>query len=280
MEKLFKTGCAFFAIGVSLIGIQQFIYSDFRPVILPAWPLWLHGWNIWAYLAGAGLVIAGICILFRMKPITTALLLGGFFFACCLVFQTPYQLFVSLYSPIHLGLWINTLKELAFSGGSLVVAGALWKELRDPEKPDSPVPNGLILIGRIFFSIMLIAFGLSHFYYPVSVSGLVPSWIPGHLFWTYFAGVALMGSGVCILFGIKLRLVAFLTGLMIFLWFLVLHIPRAIALPNLDQGNEITSVLEALAFSGIAFMIGVKTPREIHPDRQNSQAREKTAQLA
>jgi hypothetical protein len=42
---------------------------------------------------------------------------------------------------------------------------------------------------------------------------------------------------------------------MIFLWLIVLHIPRAIAEPYVAKGNEITSVFEALAFSGIALGI-------------------------
>jgi len=31
----------------------------------------------------------------------------------------------------------------------------------------------------------------------------VPSWIPNHLFWIYFAGIALIGSGIAIILKIK-----------------------------------------------------------------------------
>jgi uncharacterized membrane protein YphA (DoxX/SURF4 family) len=102
---------------------------------------------------------------------------------------------------------------------------------------------------------MLIAFGIDHFLYTEFVAPLVPGWIPGHVFWTYFGAVALIGSGVCIMFKIKVRLVSILSGIMLFLWFVILHIPRAIADPNIEKGNEITSVFQALAFSGIAFVI-------------------------
>jgi len=44
---------------------------------------------------------------------------------------------------------------------------------------------------------------------------------------------------------------------MLFLWVIVLHIPRAIANPYVGNGNELTSVFEALAFSGIALGIAV-----------------------
>ncbi|MDQ6903058.1 MAG: hypothetical protein M3139_08615, partial [Bacteroidota bacterium] len=80
-------------------------------------------------------------------------------------------------------------------------------------------------------------------------------WIPGHVFWTYFAGVALAGAGVCIALKFKLKLIGLLLGIMLFIWFVILHIPRAIADPYVDKGNEVTSVFEAFAFSGIAFVI-------------------------
>ena len=82
-----------------------------------------------------------------------------------------------------------------------------------------------------------------------------PSWIPDHIFWTYFTAVSLIGSGVAIILKIRLKAIGILLGTMIFLWFVFLHIPRAIANPFRDKGNEVTSVFEALAFSGIAFII-------------------------
>jgi hypothetical protein len=42
---------------------------------------------------------------------------------------------------------------------------------------------------------------------------------------------------------------------MIFLWVILLHIPRAAA--DLRNTNEMTAVFEALAFSGAAFLVAV-----------------------
>src|SRR5262249_43194653 len=119
-----------------------------------------------------------------------------------------------------------------------------------------------IPLGPIFFSITMVAFGIDHFLYPDFVATLVPDWIPGHVFWTYFAGVALIGAGLAIIFRVKLALVSLLLGIMIFIWFIILHIPRGIADPHGDKGNEITSVFEALAFSGIAFIISAIAMRK------------------
>jgi len=117
--------------------------------------------------------------------------------------------------------------------------------------------NTLLSLGRIFFSIMLIVFGIDHILYKEFVAPLVPAWIPGPMFWAYFGSIALIGSGICILFKIKIRLVGILLGTMLLLWFIILHIPRAIADPYAGKGNEITSVFQALAFSGIAFVIAI-----------------------
>ena len=51
------------------------------------------------------------------------------------------------------------------------------------------------------------------------------------------------------------RLAATLSGVMIFLWVVVLHIPRAVAATDAARANETTAVFEALAFSGLGFVL-------------------------
>jgi uncharacterized membrane protein YphA (DoxX/SURF4 family) len=71
----------------------------------------------------------------------------------------------------------------------------------------------------------------------------------------FFAGTALIASGVSMIVGVKARLAATMLGAMILIWVLILHIPRAIANPG-QIGQEWTSAFEALAKSGIAFILG------------------------
>lgn len=101
----------------------------------------------------------------------------------------------------------------------------------------------------------MIVFGIEHFVYTPFVDTLIPDWIPWHRFWTYFGGVALIAAGAAIILKTRARLAANLLGLMIFCWFVLLHLPRGIASTAADNGNEWTSVFEALAFSGIAFVL-------------------------
>jgi uncharacterized membrane protein YphA (DoxX/SURF4 family) len=250
MQNLTKAGRAFYGTGIAGIGIQQFIYSEFRPMLLPYWSSFFPGQYIWAYITGALLILAGASIIFSKNARTVSILLGIFFFLLFLCFHIYYQLFLIPYD-FHFGNWTNALKELAFSGGAFVVASSF------PETRLFISNKMLLTLGRIFFSIMLIVFGIDHFLYIDFVAPLVPNWIPGHIFWTYFGAVALIGSGVCIILKIKIRLVGMLLGSMLLLWFIILHIPRAIADPLAEKGNEITSVFQALAFSGIAFVIAI-----------------------
>ncbi len=255
MENLIKAGRAFYAIGIAGIGAQQFIYADFRPVILPQWPAWIPWLAVWAYLTGAALVISAAIIFLSKNARKTALVLGIAFILFFLIFHVTYQLFISPYS-FHFGLWTDPLKELALSGGAFVIAGSYSQgKLYTDKSFRTRFHDILIPCGTIFFSITMIVFGIDHFLYTEFVATLVPRWIQGHVFWTYFAAVALIGSGVAIILKIKIRLIGILLGIMLFIWFVILHIPRAVVDPYVDKGNEVTSVFEALAFSGIAFVI-------------------------
>ncbi len=253
-ETLIKAGRSFYGICMATVAINQLFYADFRTVILPPWPSWRATPGIWAYLAGAVFISAGIAIILDKKGRVVALVLGGILLALVLFWHLPYMLFVFPHHLWHLGVWTDVGKELALSGGALVVAGSLSEAEANRSIPIRWLER-LIPFGRIFFSITMIAFGIDHFLYTDFVAKLVPGWIPWHVFWTYFGGVALIGSGVAIIFKIKLRVIALLQGTMLFLWFILLHVPDAITRPTFLKGNEVVSAADALGFSGTAFLI-------------------------
>ncbi|MCR8561372.1 hypothetical protein KXD93_27210 [Mucilaginibacter sp. BJC16-A38] len=256
MEKLIKAGRIFYGIMIAGLGVQQIFYADFRPVIFPPWGASVPGIAFWAYLFTVVLIAAGICIIIDKWAREVSLILGGLFLLLILLCQAPYELIMDPYKD-HLGSWTNALKELVLAGGAFAVAGTYPVSEADDQKTPSLIwlLEKLIPFGGTFLSITMILFGVAHFLYPTFVAPLVPAWIPSHLFWTYFAGVALIAAGVGIILKIQLKLAALLLGAMIFIWLLVLHIPRTIADPYGDKGNELTSVFEALGFSGIAFIV-------------------------
>ena len=153
---------------------------------------------------------------------------------------------------MHLGDWENAEKELALSGGAFAIAGC------SPGEDKNTLTRflaTLIPFGTVFFAVTMISFGIDHFLYAKEAAEYVPSWMPNHMFWIYFAGILLVGSGIAIILKIRVRLIAALLGTMIFIWFIILHIPYVIASHFADTGGEVTSAFLALAYSGIAFVI-------------------------
>jgi len=113
----------------------------------------------------------------------------------------------------------------------------------------------LIWFGPLSFAIAMAIFGGDHMVAAKFIAPTIPSWIPGHLFWAYFVGVALIAAGLSLATRIQWRLAALLLGIMIFLFVLILHIPALFAASR-DQ-IKLTIALRDLALSGGALAIGV-----------------------
>jgi uncharacterized membrane protein len=253
--KLSRAWQALYGICLATNGILQLYYADFRPQLLPPWPSRIPGLATCARLMGVALVVSGLAIFLKKKARTVALLWGGVLLGFIPLFHVPYMLLVSPH-PNRLGAWADTFNTLALAGMAFVVAGSF---VQDSETGERTLLlrqlERLIPFGRYFFCTTIVAFGICHFLYAPYIDTLVPAWIPWHRFWTYFAGTCLIGSGTAIILKIRLKLFATLLGTMIFLWVLMLHIPRAIVDPYSGQGNEIESAARALAESGAAFLL-------------------------
>jgi uncharacterized membrane protein len=254
MYKLTTLGRFFLAIAMVAFGAQHLAYLDFVTRVFPKLPAWIPAHSFLACVFGALLLSAGVAIMFEKAARTVALLLGAIILSSFALLYLPLLITTPLI-PFDGGLWTRAGKALALSGGSFLVAGSLPEKLDGPTNALATAVRALNIFippGRFFLAAFLILCGIEHFMYVEIVTSMVPSWIPGGVFWTYFAGVALIagGAGMCV--PLTLRPAAALTGLMIFIWVLILHIPRVVAMRN---SNETTAVFEALAFSGVAFIL-------------------------
>lgn len=251
MGNLFKIGRIFYGVAIAEIGLQAIYYHDFPYIVPIPKSFGATGLIILAIIFGVLFILAGTCIVFEKKIRQVSLLFGSVLLLIFCFYYIPYEFLVST-NYMHFGDWENAAKELALAGGAFVIAGCF------PEKNESPLTRflgKLIPFGAALFPITIISFSIDHFLYAKEAQGYVPSWIPYHLFWMYFAGAALLGSGIAIILKIRTGLIAALLGAMIFIWFISLHIPRVIASPVADLGGEVTSAILALAYSGTAFVI-------------------------
>jgi len=255
MGNLNVLGRSFIAIAMIAFGIQHFIYLDFVTRVFPKMPAWIPAHSLLACIFGAFLIIAGIAILIGIEARTAALLLGGVILVSFVVLYVP----LLVANLLNAGVWTNAGKALALAGTSFLVAGSVRIKGDNSGGARMMIPHILarfIPFGRFFLAAFLIFGGSMHFIYVEFAASLVPAWIPGHIFWTYFAGCALIAGGIGIMLPWTTRLAASLAAIMIFLWVVLLHIPRALA--DLSNSNETTAVFEALAMSGAAILVATQ----------------------
>jgi uncharacterized membrane protein len=235
-------------------GMQHLAYRDFVTRVVPNLPAWVPDRQVIASVFGLFLIGSGLSIAIGKKDRAAALGLGG----TILVSFTLLHLPLVVADPGNGGLWTKAGKALALSGAAFLVAGSLPLPRQNDLSRLMHVLERLIPVSHYFLASFLILCGILHFIYVEYVAGLVPGWIPGHVFWTYFAGVALIAGGAGISLPWTDRLAGVLSALMIFIWVLVLHIPRALA--DMNDANETTAVFEAIAMTGACLLVATAVP--------------------
>jgi uncharacterized membrane protein len=85
----------------------------------------------------------------------------------------------------------------------------------------------VLVLGPVFEAVALAIFATEHFLLARALSGIVPRWLPGPLFWTYFVGVALLAAAVSL---VAWRCVRWSASLLTLLFLIIV---ATIDLPNL-----------------------------------------------
>jgi uncharacterized membrane protein len=243
LDTLARVGRAFFGIGLMAFGAQQLLWGDFVAGRARAFPAMWPGRFAFAAATGIVFILCGGAIVAGRRLRAAGLTVAVLIFTWAFLRNIP----VALADRIYGGAWTALGKGLALTGGGLAVAA---------------LPRRWIHVARVCLGAFLISSGIQHFLFVPFVATLVPAWIPGPRFWTCFAGVALIAGGAGLILPWTARLAGTLSGLMIFLWFVMLHIPRALAASDAaSRRNEWTAVFEALAMSGIALVLAASLSR-------------------
>jgi uncharacterized membrane protein len=248
MPKLIPIGRIMFALGIMSLGVLQFFAKDYivgRPPT-PGWATNIPGKIAWAYISGFLLVAAGLAIILKIKAGIASLFLATLILVCSFFLRHVYEM----------SDWVNAYKSVALSGGALIIATLFIKS--ETNKPGSFFnSNGYLLVGCLFLAHFFIICGIAHFKFDDFVKTLVPVYFKSTYSWTYIAGIALMSGGFGLVFRSTRKWSALLTGIMIFAWFILVHVPRAIGTPNTDIPNygEWMGVCESFAFAGILFAL-------------------------
>jgi len=155
------------------------------------------------------------------------------------------------------GAWIGVAGfawavALPYLSGAVILVVGLVQFLRR-ETAQKPGLHSIVDLGPVFLAAAIAVFGAEHFVFSKIVAGMVPGWIPGHLFWALFVGACLIGAALSIAAGKYTGVAASLLGGMILLFVMLIHIPGIVNAPR----NRMLWVvgLRDLAFSGGALAV-------------------------
>jgi uncharacterized membrane protein len=248
--KLTRTGQVFFAIGIICLGVLSFIMRDFIVGRPPEWRPAVPGKLVFAYTGAAIVIITGIAIIIKKNAGMAALITGLLIIVLSFLIRHVPAMTKGTWENV---LWsLNAYKTLALAGGAFIIAASFFREKPQEVRKLVSTAN-LVLTGTVLMSLWLIIAGVSHFKFGSFVIDFIPSYIPFREFWTYFCGVALIAGGMGLLVKETRRLAALLSGIMIFSWFILLHIPRIIANP--DDPSDRMGLWESLAMSGVLLVL-------------------------
>jgi len=243
VERLTRKGRIVFGLAIAALGVVNFCCAHFR-LAMSGVP-WAPVNSFLCYLTGAALVAAGLCIAANFKSRLVATLLGYLFLAFVLLRALPQ---VVAY-PADWSVYGILCEALSLGAAAWILAQTQPGDASAFETALGKVTAA----GPYFLAAALIVFGSIHFLVARFIASLIPAWIPGSLFWTYFTGTALIASGVSIAIRQLYRQAGFLLGIMFLLWFVLLHIPRVAA--NIHNPDEWSSAFIALAMVGASWIV-------------------------
>lgn len=252
VNRITSQGPRIFGAAIAAIGIEHLVCAQmasqpfpaqFHAIVIPIIP-WIpaHPWL--AYLTGALLITAGASIAATVRARAGALLIGVIFLACDSILHIGRLIQV----PGNWGLRGEVCEMLALAAAAFVLAGTLPRADGNAAQTD----RALVNTGRVLFGIAAIVFGVDHFLALTLIAGLIPAWMPGHLFLASLTGAAMIVAGVSIIIRWKDNWAAFGLGTIFLLFVLTLHVPRVLADPR--SPDEWSSALIALAMCGAAWI--------------------------
>ena len=258
--------------GTSLaaLGILQFLF-DYFIASIPGPDSWIGvSFQLIGFVYKICLITMSLAIVVNYKTRITSIALATLLLAWIIFRHIPLVIF-NITDPAEINYMCF---GFAISGGAFFVAGSTRDNISHPKKYF--MLSGLwspYAIGKFFFGIPIIVFGLQHVLYAEFISSVIPNWIPGKFFWAYATGVVLICAGISILSDIKIKWSTLWLGVMINLWVLIVHLPAVIMNPK--DGYEWTSLFQSVAISASAFLLRKNLATELpfnqspkHKDRE------------
>jgi uncharacterized membrane protein len=250
--KVLVLGPVFEAVALTIFAAEHFLAARALSAIVPRW---IPGGLFWTYFVGAALLAAAISFIAWRYVRWSASLLALFFLIIVATVDLP-----NLPKHIHERLfWILTVRETAFAGGAMVLAGSRW-----PRGISSRSRAGsmLITLGRSIVACTFIFYAIEHFLFPRFVPGvplekMTPAWVPAPTLLAYVVGITLLAAGLGLMVPRTRRTAAAIAGTMLLLLTIFFYIPILITEIHSPLAVEgVNYVGDTLLFAATALLVG------------------------
>lgn len=256
LDKLVLLGPIFYAAPLAAFGTEHFTLPAVIASLVPRWIPW-H--LFWTYFVGAGFIAAAVSLVTRIQARLAASLLALTFFLFVVLMDAPGW----MRQPGNRIALALTLRELAFSGGSLALAARLSEESRGSGAPVLATLG--TTMARYFVAIPVLFYSVLQFLHGDHVPGvplerMTPEYVPMRMIWTYLVAVVYAAAGVPLLLDKKTRAAAAWIGLATLVAELAVYVPIAVVeRASLDGFNYMA---DTLMFCGAVLLLAGAMPRE------------------
>ncbi len=246
--KVLVLGPVFEAVALAIFAAEHFLAARGLSAIVPRW---IPGALFWTYFVGVALLAAAISFIAWRYVRWSASLLAVFFLIIVTIVDLP-----NLPKAAHERLfWTLTVRETAFAGGAMVLAGSLWPRGRS-------AGTILIKLGRLFVACTFIFYAIEHFLFPRFVPGvplekMTPAWVPAPMVLAYIVGTTLLVSGVGLMIPRTRRTAAATAGVVLLLLTIFFYVPILITEIHSPLAVEgVNYVGDTLLFAATALLAG------------------------
>ncbi len=246
--RILVLGPVFEAVALAIFAAEHFLAAQDLSGIVPRW---MPGALFWTYFVGAALLAAAISFIAWRYVRWSASLLALLFLIIVATVDLP-----NLPQHLHERLfWTLAVRETAFAGGAMVLAGSQWSSGRSAGAT-------LIRLGRSLVACTFIFYAIEHFLFPRFVPGvplekMTPGWVPAPTMLAYLVGITLLAAGVGLMIHRTCRTSAAIAGTVLLLLTIFFYVPiliTEIRTPLVVEG--VNYVGDTLLFAATALLAG------------------------
>jgi uncharacterized membrane protein len=246
--RILVLGPVFEGVALAMFAAEHFLAAhDLMGIV----PRWMPGPLFWTYFVGAALLAAAISFIAWRYLRWSASLLALLFLLIVATIDLP-----NLPKHAHERLfWTLTVRETAFAGGAMVLAGSLWPRRRS-------AGTALLIVGRFFVACTFVFYAIEHFLFPRFVPGvplekMTPAWVPAPTLLAYIVGTTLFAVGVGLMIRRTRSIAAASAGIVLLLLTVFFYVPilaTEIGSPLAVEG--VNYVGDTLLFAATALLAG------------------------